>query len=66
MSGKFWKYVHLCGVIFFIGLWIYAGAVGLVKSVVFVSHVSMVALVLAELSAWQAARTEDKEDQKQD
>lgn len=44
-------------------VWGIATLTGLVQSVVFVSHVSMLALVLAEFSAWQASRTEQKEDQ---
>lgn len=36
---------------------------GWVKSVTFVSHMSMIALVLAEIAAWQASRTEQKEDE---
>lgn len=35
---------------------------GWINSVAFVAHVSMVALVLGSLSAWQAARTEQKQD----
>lgn len=64
MGGKFWKWVHFWGVIFFLGLWGAAAYFGWVTSIVFVSHISMIALVLAELSAWQAARTERKEDQR--
>lgn len=62
MSGRFWKYLHLAGIIFFLALWLVASLVGWIESVRFVSHVSMAALVLAELSAWQAARVEQKED----
>lgn len=46
-----------------IALWAFATATGLVQSVTFVSHVSMLALVLAEFSAWQASRTEQKEEE---
>lgn len=63
MSGKFWKWVHFCGIWFFVLLWIIAGLLDWVSSVKFVSHVSMVALVLAEVAAWQASRTEQKEDE---
>lgn len=66
MNGKFWKYFHLVGIFFFIALWAAAWIFGWVQSVVFVSHVSMVALVLAEFSAWQASRTEQKEDENGD
>lgn len=64
MNGKTLKNIHLGAVVFFIGLWAAAAIFGWVESVVFVSHVSMVALVLAEISAWQAARTEEKEDER--
>lgn len=47
-----------------VALWLVATLTGLVESVTFVSHVSMLALVLAEFSAWQASRTEEKEDEK--
>lgn len=66
MDGRTWKWVHFCGIFFFIALWIAAAVFGWVQSVVFVSHVSMVALVLAEVSAWQASRTEQKEDENGD
>lgn len=64
MSGKFWKYFHLIGIILFLVLWGIAWIAGWIESVRFVSHVSMAALVLAELSAWQAARVERKEDER--
>lgn len=63
-SGRFWKWFHLVGIFFFVALWILAGLLGWVKSVVFVSHMSMIALVLAEFSAWQASRVEQKEDKR--
>lgn len=62
MNGKALKWIHLGAVIFFVALWAAATIFGWVESVVFVSHMSMVALVLAEIAAWQAARTEEKED----
>lgn len=62
LSGKFWKWVHLVGIFAMLALWIFATVTGLVKSVVFVSHVSMLALVLAEISSWQGSRTEQKQD----
>jgi len=65
LSGKFWKWFHLFGIIFFILLWITASLSGWLSSVVFVSHVSMVALVLAEFGAWQASRVEQKEDERE-
>lgn len=63
MNGRFWKWAHFVGIFFFIALWVLATLVGWIKSVEFVSHVSMAALVLAEFSAWQASRTEQKEDE---
>lgn len=62
MNGKFWKWMHFGGIFVMLALWAFATLTGLVKSVTFVSHVSMLALVLAEFSAWQASRTEQKED----
>lgn len=66
LSGQNWKWIHF-GLIFgFVGLWATAAVLGWLSSVTFVSHVSMVALVLAEISAWQAARTEQKQDEQLD
>ena len=62
MSGRAWKWVHLVFVFLFIALWIAAAVTGWISSVVFVSHVSMVALVYAAASAWQAARAEQAEE----
>lgn len=62
MNGRFWKWVHFAGIFVMLAIWGFATLTGLVKSVTFVSHVSMLALVLAEFSAWQASRTEQKED----
>lgn len=62
MSGKFWKWAHFCGIFIVIGIWIAAGIFGWLQSVTFVSHISMAALVLAEISSWQGSRTEQKQD----
>lgn len=48
--------------IFWIALWIFATITGLVHSVAFISHLSIVALVLASAASWQSARVEKKED----
>lgn len=64
MSGKTWKWIHFTMIFFFFALWLAAGLFGWVESVTFVSHMSMLALVLAEISAWQSARTEEKEDKR--
>lgn len=61
-NGKFWQYFHGGLVVFWIALWVFASITGLVKSVAFISHLSIVALVLASASSWQAARVERKED----
>jgi hypothetical protein len=63
MNGKKLKYVHGGLVIFWILLWIVAAITGWIQSVAFVSHMSMAALVLGSASAWQAARTEEKEEE---
>jgi integral membrane sensor domain MASE1 len=62
MSGKFWKRFHLIilGIVFV--LWAAATFLGWLSSVAFVSHISMLALVLAELSAYQSARVERNQD----
>ena len=48
---------------FWIPFTILAYSVGWLESVVFVSLVSMVALFLGSFSAWQAARTEVKQEE---
>lgn len=62
MSGKFWKGVHFCGIFVVLGIWGAAYILGWLQSVTFVSHISMAALVLAEISSWQGSRTEEKQD----
>ena len=62
MSGEFWKKAHFWGIFICVAVWIAAAIFGWVYSVVFVSHVSMAALVLAEISSWQGSRTEVKQD----
>ena len=64
MSGKKLVLVHGVAVVVLLVLWAAATKFGWVESVVFVSHMSMLALVLAEIAAWQGARTEAKEDKK--
>jgi len=64
MSGKAWKWVHFAFIFVFIALWGLAAIFGWLKSVSFVSHISMVALVYAAVSAWQAARTEQAEEKR--
>ena len=65
MDGKKLKWVHGSFVIAFILIWITAAIFGWLASVTFVSHMSMIALVYAAASAWQAARTEEKEDERE-
>lgn len=50
--------IHGGFVIFWIIVWILGAIFGWLASVTFVSHLSIIALVLASWSAWQAARTE--------
>jgi len=57
------QWVHGGFVIFWIVLWIVASIFGWLASVTFVSHLSVVALVLASLASWQAARGERKADE---
>lgn len=63
MGGLAWKRIHFVLIFVFLGLWGVAAYFGWLNSVVFVSHVSMAALVLAEISSWQGARTEQKQDE---
>ena len=60
---KVLEWIHGGLVIFWIILWISAAIFGWVSSVIFVSHLSLVALVLASLASWQAARGEVKQDE---
>jgi len=62
MDGNGWRRVHFWLIFVFIGIWAAAAQFGWLSSVVFVSHISMCALVLAEISSWQASRTEAKQD----
>lgn len=55
--------VHGLLVLAWIILWIVATYTNWIDSVRFVSHVSMLALVLGSLASWQAARVEVKQDQ---
>lgn len=66
---KVLEVIHGGFVIFWVGLWITAAFKGWLESVVFVSHLSVVALVLSSWAAWQAARTEvrqEKNEQRDD
>lgn len=60
---EFLKSFHGYGVVIWICLWIAATIFGWIKSVEFVSHISMAALVLGSWSSWQAARVEVKQDE---
>lgn len=62
IKGKGMRRIHGTLVLVWIALWITATIFGWIASVTFVSHMSMIALVLASTSAWEAARTEDKQD----
>lgn len=62
MSGRFWKWIHLVGIFVALAVWGAAMYFRWLESVAFVSHISMAALVLAEISSWQGSRTEQKQD----
>lgn len=64
-SGRTWKWIHLAMVFVFIVIWILAFpfAFGWINSVAFVAHMSMIALIYAAASAWQAARAEEKSEE---
>lgn len=64
MNGKHWKWIHLSFVFLFAAIWVAAVPTGWIQSVTFVSHMSMAALVYAGVSSWQAARVEEKEDER--
>lgn len=63
MGARGWKRLHGWFTVGFVGLWALAIPTGWIHSVTFVSHVSMLALVYAALSAWQSGRTEVKQDE---
>ena len=56
------RWVHGVLTIFWLILWVVAGLAGWIKSVTFVSHLSVAALVLASFAGWQGARAEEKAD----
>jgi hypothetical protein len=59
-GAKAMLWLHGGLTVFWIVLWIVASITGWVESVVFVSHLSIVALVLASAGGWQGARAEAK------
>lgn len=61
-GGLFWRRLNLGLTYFWILLLIGAIVFGWVKSVTFVSILSLVALILASQSSWQASRIEHKEE----
>jgi hypothetical protein len=65
LNGTRLKWIHGSAAALFTAIWIAAAFLGWLSSVVFVSHMSMLALVYAGLSAWQGARTEEREEQKE-
>jgi hypothetical protein len=65
MSSKAWRRFHGCLVIFWLVLWGAGWVFGWLSSVTFVSHLSAVALVLASLSSWQAARVEVNQEEEE-
>lgn len=62
MSGKAWKWIHFVLAFAIIAVWILAVPTGWINSIMFLSHVSMFALLYAAVSSWQGARTEQKQD----
>lgn len=63
LSGKAMKYIHGALTILWCLVWLAASIFGWLTSVTFVSHLSVIALILTSAGAWQGARTEDKQDQ---
>lgn len=63
MSARGWRRVHGWATLGFLALWGVAIPTGWINSVAFVSHISMIALAYAALSAWQAGRAEVKVDE---
>ena len=49
-----WKYLNLFGAIASLALWGVATFTGWINSVAFVSHISMLALVISFIAAWRA------------
>lgn len=66
MSARGWRRAHGIAAVVFTVLWAISIPTGWIHSIVFISHVSMVALVYAALSAWQSGRTEVKVDENGD
>lgn len=63
VSARGWRRLHGWATIVFFALWGVAVLTGWIDSVKFVSHVSMLALVYAGVSAWQSGRAEVKIDE---
>ena len=53
-------WVHGIAGSLFLAVWALAAVTGWVKSPIFISHVSMIALVYAAFTGWQGARAEKK------
>lgn len=62
MSPRAMRHIHAALTVFWLALWGVAALSGWLKSVVFVSHLSIAALVLSSFAGWQSARAEDKAD----
>lgn len=62
VSPQTMRRVHACLTAFWICVWIAAAFLGWLKSVTFVAHLSIAALVLTSWGAWQGARAEEKAD----
>lgn len=49
-----WRRFNAAGVVFSVLVWIVATITGIISSVAFVSHVSLLALALAFVAAWRS------------
>lgn len=60
MRVRSWRTANFVGVVLSVVLWVVATVVGWIDSVAFVSHVSMLALVVGFVAAWRSdVPTED-------
>lgn len=61
----FWRYFNLALTFSMVALWVLATLTGLINSVAFVGHVSMLALVLAGWSAYRSDTPTPKREEEQ-
>jgi hypothetical protein len=60
---QFLRAFHGWCVVVWFALWAMATLTGWINQTSFVSHISMIALILGSWSSWQAARVEVKQDE---